>query len=225
MHTPLISGRALRRFYRRGIETVRALDGVDVEIHAGEAVAVIGPSGSGKTTLLNVLAGLDTPTEGELSIGGQRVDGLSEEKLTVIRRGFFGFVFQNFHLIPTLTVAENIALPLLFLRRPLVSQELQKVLEAVGLSDRAHHRPRELSGGQMQRVAIGRALIVKPRVLVADEPTGNLDTPNAEAIMSLFLELVQRDGLTLLLSTHNRDLAARCNRIIRLKDGRIEPNR
>ncbi len=221
--TPLISGYGLQRHYRRGIETVRALDGVDLEIRAGESLAVIGPSGSGKTTLLNVLAGLDAPTGGQLTIGGQRVDGLSEQQLTTVRRGFFGFVFQNFHLIPTLTVAENIVLPLLFLRRPVVRHEVEQVLEAVGLSHRAHHYPRELSGGQMQRVAVGRALIVRPRVLVADEPTGNLDTVTADAIVSLFLTLVNREGLALLLSTHNLELASRCDRIIRLKDGQIVP--
>jgi len=221
MDAPLIIGRGLCRYYRRGIETVRALDGVDVTIGAGESVAVVGPSGSGKTTLLNVLAGLDAPTGGDLWIGGRPVRGLSEGALTAIRRGFFGYVFQHFHLLPTLTVAENVVLPLLFLRRPLVPNELQRVLDAVGLADRAHHLPRELSGGQMQRVAIGRALIVRPRVLVADEPTGNLDSANAEAILSLFLDLVAREGLALLLSTHNRDLAARCTRILHLKDGRL----
>ena len=217
----LISGRNLRRHYRRGSETVRALDGVDVDVRAGESVCILGPSGSGKTTLVNLLSALDAPTSGELMIGGRRVDGLSERELVDVRRGLLGYVFQQFHLIPTLTVAENVALPLLFLGRKADPAELARVLAAVGLSDRSGHLPRELSGGQMQRVAIGRALAVKPRVLIADEPTGNLDRHTGEAIFDLFQQTVREDGVALVLTTHNLALAARCDRTLTLADGKI----
>ena len=217
----LISGRNLRRHYRRGSETVKALDGVDVDVRAGESVCVLGPSGSGKTTLVNLLSALDAPTSGELTIGGRRVDGLGEHELVDVRRGLLGYVFQQFHLIPTLTVAENVALPLLFLGRKAVADEIARVLAAVGLSDRAGHLPKELSGGQMQRVAIGRALAVKPRVLIADEPTGNLDRHTGEAIFDLFAKTVREDGVALVLTTHNLALAARCDRTLTLADGKI----
>ncbi len=217
----LISGRNLRRHYRRGSETVRALDGVDVDVRAGEAVCILGPSGSGKTTLINLLSALDAPTSGELTIGGRRVDELSEHELVRVRRGMLGYVFQQFHLIPTLTVAENVALPLLFLGRKAEPAEIARVLEAVGLADRARHLPRELSGGQMQRVAIGRALAVKPRVLIADEPTGNLDSHTGEAIFDLFRNAVRADGVALVLTTHNLALAARCDHRLALADGKL----
>ena len=217
----LISGRNLRRHYRRGSETVRALDGVDVDVRAGEAVCILGPSGSGKTTLINLLSALDAPTSGELTIGGRRVDELSEHELVRVRRGMLGYVFQQFHLIPTLTVAENVALPLLFLGRKAEPAEIARVLEAVGLADRARHLPREVSGGQMQRVAIGRALAVKPRVLIADEPTGNLDSHTGEAIFDLFRNAVRADGVALVLTTHNLALAARCDHRLALADGKL----
>ena len=217
----LISGRDLHRHYRRGSETVRALDGVDIDVRAGESVCILGPSGSGKTTLINLLSALDAPTSGELTIGGRRVDGLAEHELVQVRRGLLGYVFQQFHLIPTLTVAENVALPLLFLGRKADPAEIARVLAAVGLADRAGHRPRELSGGQMQRVAIGRALAVKPRVLIADEPTGNLDRHSGAAIFDLFQKQVREDGLALVLTTHNMALAARCDRTLTLADGRL----
>ena len=217
----LISGRNLCRHYRRGSETVKALDGVDVDVHAGESVCVLGPSGSGKTTLVNLLSALDAPTAGELTIGGRRVDGLSERELVGVRRGLLGYVFQQFHLIPTLTVAENVALPLLFLGRKAEPAEIARVLDAVGLADRAGHLPKELSGGQMQRVAIGRALAVRPRVLIADEPTGNLDSHTGEAIFDLFQKTISEDGVALVLTTHNLALAACCDRTLTLADGRI----
>ena len=217
----LISGRNLQRHYRRGSETVRALDSVDIDVRAGESVCILGPSGSGKTTLINLLSALDAPTAGELTIGGRRVDGLAEHELVNVRRGLLGYVFQQFHLIPTLTVAENIALPLLFLGRKADPAVVGRVLEAVGLADRAGHLPKELSGGQMQRVAIGRALAVKPRVLIADEPTGNLDRHTGEAIFDLFQKTVREDGVALVLTTHNLALAARCDRTLTLADGKI----
>ena len=220
----VISGRGLCRYYPRGSETVKALDGVDVDVRAGEALCVRGPSGSGKTTLINLLSALDAPTAGTLTIDGKRVDNLPEADLVSVRRGTFGYVFQKFHLIPTLTVAENISLPLLFLGRKADSQRLEAVLEAVGLADRARHLPKELSGGQMQRVAIGRALIVQPRVLIADEPTGNLDTHTGESVFHLFLKVVKEERVAFVLTTHNPLLAARCDRIMTLEDGRMVPD-
>jgi len=219
----IISGRGLCRYYQRGSETVRALDGVDVDVRAGEAFCVLGPSGSGKTTLINLLSALDAPTAGTLAIDGRRVDGLSENALVNIRRGTLGYVFQQFHLIPTLTVAENVALPLLFLGMKPDAARLARVLESVGLSDRAGHLPKELSGGQMQRVAIGRALIARPRVLIADEPTGNLDRQTGDSIFDLFLRAVREEGVALVLTTHNLALAERCDRAITLEDGRVKP--
>lgn len=218
----LIEGRGLCRYYQRGSETVRALDGVDIDVYAGQSVCIIGPSGSGKTTLINLLSALDAPTVGTLAIDGRRVDGLPERTLVEVRRGTLGYVFQKFHLIPTLTVAENIALPLLFTGQKNDDDELKRVLEAVGLADRAKHLPKELSGGQMQRVAIGRALVMKPRVLIADEPTGNLDTQTGAAIMDLFFKAVREEHVALVLTTHNLNLAAQCDRTIALEDGKIK---
>lgn len=220
-HEMIISGRDLHRHYRRGSETVRALDGVDIDVRAGESLCVLGPSGSGKTTLINLLSALDAPTSGTLVIGGKRVDGQAEHELVHVRRGLLGYVFQQFHLIPTLTVAENIALPLLFLGRTAEPALIASVLETVGLAERARHRPNELSGGQMQRVAIGRALVVRPRVLIADEPTGNLDRHTGEAIFDVFQKAVREDGVALVLTTHNLTLAARCDRALTLADGKI----
>ena len=217
----LIEGRGLCRYYRRGSETVRALDGVDVEVRAGESLCILGPSGSGKTTLINLLSALDAPTAGTLSIGGRRVDGLPERQLVEIRRGTLGYVFQKFHLIPTLTVAENVALPLLFLGIQADPARVAGVLEAVGLADRATHLPKELSGGQMQRVAIGRALIARPRVLIADEPTGNLDRQTGETVFELFLKAVREQGVAFVLTTHNLALAERCDRTLTLEDGKV----
>lgn len=217
----VISGRGLCRYYQRGSETVKALDGVDIDVRRGEAVCILGPSGSGKTTLINLLSALDAPTAGTLSIDGRRVDGLPEDDLVAIRRNTLGYVFQKFHLIPTLNVSENIALPLLFLGQKPDPKELARVLAAVELSDRATHLPRELSGGQMQRVAIGRALITRPRVLIADEPTGNLDRQTGDLVFKLFQRAVQEEGVAFVLTTHNLALAERCDRVITLEDGRI----
>lgn len=220
MNDAIIEARGLKRYYRRGIETVKALDGVDVSIRTGEMVSILGPSGSGKTTLINLLSSLDAPTEGTLSIAGKSVAGLSEEQLVEVRRGVLGFVFQQFHLLPTLTVTENVELPLMFLGRRVDSKRTREVLEMVGLTDRAGHLPKELSGGQMQRVAIARALIVDPKILVADEPTGNLDKVTGEAIFQLFKQLAAQ-GLAILITTHNTTFGYEANRVITLEDGRI----
>ncbi len=217
--TPLIQARELTRIYRRGSETVRALDGIDLCIERGEFVAVEGPSGSGKTTLLNLLGCLDRPTSGTLWIEGQEVRRLSDRALTRLRRERIGFVFQHFGLVPTLTVAENVALPALFAHRRL-GKRLDDLLRRVGLEHRRHHRPHQLSGGEMQRVAIARALVNDPVLLLADEPTGSLDSATGAAVIELLASL-HRDGLTVVVVTHNAALAAQAGRRLRLADGRI----
>ena len=217
----IIEGKGLKRYYHRGAETVKALDGVDVSIKAGEMVSVLGPSGSGKTTLINLLSCLDAPSDGSLTIAGKSVAGLSEDQLVEVRRGVLGFVFQQFHLLPTLTVTENVELPLTFLGRPIDRNRTQEVLTLVGLGDRAKHLPTELSGGQMQRVAIARALMIEPRILVADEPTGNLDKKAGRAIFDLFRKLAADKGLTIIITTHNTAFGYEADRVITLEDGRI----
>jgi len=217
----LIEAHGLKRYYERGSETVKALDGVDVSIRAGEMVSILGPSGSGKTTLLNLLSCLDAPTAGTLVVAGRSVAGLSEDELVEVRRGVLGFVFQQFSLLPTLTASENVELPLMFLNRRPDAKRTAEILELVGLSDRPDHLPRELSGGQMQRVAIARALIVDPKILVADEPTGNLDKTTGESIITLFKQLAAEEGLAVLLTTHNTVFGYEANRAITLEDGRI----
>lgn len=221
MTEPLIEAQGLKRYYERGSETVKALDGVDLAIRAGEMVSILGPSGSGKTTLLNLLSCLDAPTGGTLTVAGRSVAGLSEDELVEVRRGVLGFVFQNFSLLPTLTVSENVELPLMFLNRRPNRERTRAILEFVGLSARADHLPRELSGGQMQRVAIARALMVNPKILVADEPTGNLDKTTGASIIALFKRLAAEEGLAILLTTHNTAFGYEADRVITLEDGRI----
>lgn len=221
MSTVVIRGKGLKRWYRRGAETVKALDGVDIEVRAGETLSVLGPSGSGKTTLINLLSGLDAPTEGALEIGGKSVSGMSEDELVEVRRGVLGFVFQQFHLIPTLTVTENVELPLTFLGLRPDPEKTAEILELVGLTDRAGHRPHELSGGQMQRVAVARALIVEPKVLIADEPTGNLDKHTGEAVFALLKKLAAEKGLAVVVTTHNLALGYECDRAVTLEDGKV----
>ncbi len=221
MNDIIIEAHGLKRYYRRGSETVKALDGVDISIRQGEIVSIMGPSGSGKTTLINILSCLDAPTEGTLTVAGKAVEGLSEDELVEVRRGVLGFVFQQFSLLPTLTVTENVELPLLFLGLRTDPQRTRDVLASVGLGDRANHLPRELSGGQMQRVAIARALMASPKILVADEPTGNLDKASGESIVALFKRLAAEEGLAVLLTTHNIAFGAEADRAITLEDGRI----
>jgi len=221
MRDIVIEAHGLKRYYHRGSETVKALDGVDVSIRAGEIVAILGPSGSGKTTLINLLSCLDAPTEGTLVVAGRSVAGLAEDELVEVRRGVLGFVFQQFALLPTLTVTENVELPLTFLDRPIDPRKTREILETVGLADRADHLPHELSGGQMQRVAIARALIADPKILVADEPTGNLDSVTGQAIIDLFQRLAKEQGLAILLTTHNPAFGHAADRVITLRDGRI----
>ena len=217
--TEVLKADNLTKVYHRGAEEVRALDGVSFSVGAGEFVSIVGQSGAGKTTLLNLIGGMDTPTAGTLTIDGRETSCLSDRELTRLRSEKIGFVFQHFGLMPTLTVEENVALPALFARRQ-AKGRAGELLEQVGLAHRLKHRPHELSGGEMQRVAIARALINSPALLLADEPTGNLDTANGEAMIELFNEF-NRAGLTLVVVTHNPALAATARRLIHLKDGQI----
>ncbi|MBV9865315.1 MAG: ABC transporter ATP-binding protein [Abitibacteriaceae bacterium] len=217
---PVVEAVELTKIYHRGREEVRALNAATFRIERGEFVAVVGPSGAGKSTLLNLLGCMDAPTSGTLRITGQEVQGLSDQQRTRLRREQIGFVFQHFGLMPTLTVAENIALPTLFARRRL-AQRVDELLEQVALSHRRNHRPHELSGGEMQRVAIARALVNNPQMLLADEPTGNLDTATGDTIISLFQQLHQA-GLTVVVVTHNTPLASATQRQLTLRDGRVD---
>ncbi|MFD6415876.1 ABC transporter ATP-binding protein [Streptomyces sp. NPDC060194] len=200
---------------------VRALDGVDLIVPAGTFTAVTGPSGSGKSTLLSCAAGLDRPTSGSVRIDGTELTGLSERRLTLLRRERIGFVFQSFNLLPSLTAAQNVALPVRLAGRRVSRAEVREALARVGLEGRAGHRPSELSGGQQQRVAIARALIARPAVLFGDEPTGALDRVTSRQVMRMLRDLVDRDGRTIVMVTHDPDAAAYADRVVTLVDGRI----
>lgn len=191
-----------------------------VKIDAGEYIAIIGHSGSGKTTLMNIMGCLDRPTIGHIAIGGRELQHADEKELNRLRQTTIGFIFQQFFLIPTLTVMENVDLPSLFAKNN-SGARTQELVEMVGLAKRRHHLPGQLSGGEMQRVAIARSLINSPSILLADEPTGNLDSKNAEAIMGLF-EKLNHDGLTIIVVTHNSELVKRCSRTVHIEDGRIK---
>lgn len=217
----IIEARNLSKVYRRGREEIHALKGVDFDVDDGEFVSIIGPSGSGKTALLNVIGCLDTPSGGSLCLNGIETSGLNEGKLVRLRRENLGFVFQHFYLMPTLTARENIELPLLFSRKSKNKGRIDEVLQMVGLGDRGDHLPGELSGGEMQRVAIGRALINDPKIILADEPTGNLDSITSRMIFRLFSDLNRWGGLTLVVVTHNLELAKEAKRVCTLRDGQI----
>lgn len=219
----MLETRELVKTYRMAAQEVKALKGVDILIKAGEMVAIMGPSGSGKSTLMTLLGCLDTPTSGSLFLDGVDVSVASEVELSHIRNHKIGFVFQSFHLLPDMTALENVALPLFYARRPKAERQAkaQAALEKVGLGDRVDHRPLELSGGQQQRVSIARALVNQPALLLADEPTGALDTATSYEIMRLLQEL-NAQGSTLVIITHEPDIARCCKRIITLRDGVIE---
>lgn len=214
----------VNKTYRRGREQVHALDGIDLTIQQGEFVAVVGPSGSGKSTLLNIVGAMDQANTGKVTIANQDVTALNEKGLTHLRADTIGFVFQQFFLQPTLTARENVLLPTLFTRQKHLESRADELLARVGLAERANHLPDELSGGEMQRVAIARALINQPKILLADEPTGNLDSRNAEAIYGLLDEL-HDEGLTIIVVTHSEELAMRAERRIHLLDGCISDDK
>jgi putative ABC transport system ATP-binding protein len=221
-NAPLIAMSGIRKVYDTGKVEVEALRGVDFAVTRGEFVAVVGPSGSGKSTLMNLLGCLDTPSGGEYELAGESISRLSRDRLADVRNRRVGFVFQSFNLLPHLTAFENVELPLVFggMRRRRRRQRAGELLERVGLAERMEHKPTELSGGQMQRVAIARALAMKPDLLLADEPTGNLDSSSGGDIMGLFEELWTQ-GWTIMVVTHDAALARRAGRVIEIRDGRI----
>ena len=218
----MIELKQIEKNYRRGAEEVRALRGVDLSIAAGELLAIIGPSGAGKTTLLHILGCLDQPTRGEVLFDGVNTSNMPESELVQLRREKIGFVFQQFYLIPGLSVFDNIALPLLFSKKQASRTKILALAEMVGLEHRLDHAPAQLSGGEMQRAAIARGLVNDPEVLLADEPTGNLDSENSDKIYALLRSLSQ-NGLATVMITHNTELAARAQRTVQIRDGLVHP--
>ena len=218
----MIRLRGICKVYRNGPIAYEALRGIDLDVGRGEFVAIMGPSGSGKTTLLNIIGCLDVPTAGEYLLDGRPVRGMDMDELATLRNRRIGFVFQAFHLLPYATAWENVELPLIIrgVRRRERKRRVGAILERMGLLEFAHHRPSELSGGQQQRVAIARALVTHPAILLADEPTGNLDSNTGREIMQILTEL-WREGKTLIVVTHDAEIAARAERIVHLRDGRI----
>src|SRR5215475_3574302 len=218
---PAVEARALTRVYGEGSTAVQALRGVDIDVRSGELVAVMGPSGSGKSTLMHILAGLDKPTSGTVTIAGTEITGLNDSKLTQLRRDHIGFVFQFFNLLPMLNAEENVTLPLSIAGEKVEKEWLDELLTKMGLSERRDHRPSELSGGQQQRVAIARSLVTKPTILFADEPTGNLDSKTGGEILDLVRSSTDAYGQTTVMVTHEPRAAAIADRILFLEDGLI----
>jgi lipoprotein-releasing system ATP-binding protein len=227
---PLLAARNLHKAYRRHKIEVPVLLGLDLSVSAGEFLCVVGASGSGKSTLLHLLGTLDQPDQGTILLDGERIDNVPARRRDQLRNSTFGFIFQFYHLLPELTALENVLMPQLiqcsvlgyFARRGAIRRQATELLERVGLKDRIHHRPREMSGGEMQRAAIARALMSRPRVLLADEPTGNLDEERGNEIVRLLRDLNRDEGLTIIMVTHNKDLVAPTDRVVRLVKGRVE---
>lgn len=219
----VIKIRNITRDFPLGNEVVKVLKGIDLDIERGEYVALMGPSGSGKSTLMNLLGCLDTPTSGSYELNGKDVSNMTDDELAEIRNKEIGFVFQTFNLLPRTTALENVALPMVYAgaSKSERTERAKQVLTDVGLADRMDHKPNQLSGGQRQRVAVGRALVNKPSIILADEPTGNLDSKTSEEIMNLFNE-IHKAGNTVILVTHEEDIAENAHRIIRLRDGIVE---
>jgi putative ABC transport system ATP-binding protein len=223
----ILEARDLRKLYHRGSEEVAAIDGISLDIKKGEFVSFVGPSGSGKTTLVNILGCLDNPSSGTLRLAGQEIFAagkvLPETELTRIRRRLFGYVFQRFYLVPTLTVLENVLLPFAFYRKEGLASDADKLLADLGLEKRRGHLPGQLSGGEMQRVAVARALVNEPEILLADEPTGNLDSKRTADIQEVLLEMNRKRNVTVVLVTHNPALAKVAQRVVELRDGKLMP--
>lgn len=216
----MITLTGIKKEYKQGDTISRALRGVDLHISEGEFVAIMGPSGSGKSTMMHIIGALDIPTSGKYLLDGQEVQTLNDDQLSEIRNEKIGFVFQAFNLLPRMSIIKNVALPLAYVNDPNRMEKARKVLELVGLSNKAESRSNEISGGQMQRVAIARALVTKPRIILADEPTGNLDTVTSDEIMHLFGKL-HDEGNTIVMVTHEHDIAAHAERVVTLRDGLI----
>jgi len=226
MQDRVIEARELTKVYRMGEIEVHALRGLSIDIERGEVVSIMGPSGSGKSTLMNIIGCLDRPTSGEYYLDGERISDLKDDQLALIRNQKVGFVFQTFNLLPRASALANVELPLRYGdRRNNRRERAGAALEAVGLADRIQHKPNELSGGQQQRVAIARALVNEPAIILADEPTGNLDTTSGDEIMELLLSLNKQLGTTLVIVTHDPEIAEKTNRIIRILDGLVEASK
>ncbi|MCE9529649.1 MAG: ABC transporter ATP-binding protein [Planctomycetes bacterium] len=229
----MIVAKNLHKTYRRNADMVRVLNGIDLEVQAGEFLSIIGASGSGKSTLLHLLGTLDKPDEGTITLEGRRVENLTGWERDRLRNEIFGFIFQFYHLLPELTMFENVMMPMMvnsnmwnwWGKRKEARKRATEILERVGLGHRLKHKPRELSGGEMQRTAIARALVARPRILFADEPTGNLDAATGDGIVSLLRDLNRQDGLTIIMVTHNLELVSTTDRVLRMHLGKIEPYR
>lgn len=217
----ILSVRNLKKYYNTGENTVKALDGIDLDICKGEFLAVVGTSGSGKSTLLHMLGGLDNPTSGEVIIDGRNISGLSRDELTVYRRRKIGFVFQNYNLLPLMNVYENIVLPIKLDGIKPDDDYIEEILKLLKLEDKKYFMPNQLSGGQQQRVALARALAIKPAIILADEPTGNLDSRTSQDVLGLIKISSQNLSQTIVMITHNEEIAQMADRIIRIEDGKI----
>lgn len=220
---PVIQVKDLYKFYSIGNNKVKALNGVDFTINKGEFCSIVGTSGSGKSTLLNMLAGLEKPSKGQIIIGGEHIEKMNENQLVKFRREHVGFIFQSFNLLPTMNAVENVALPLTFRGEPKKVRlaKAAKMLKLVGLKKQIHHKPTQMSGGQQQRVGVARALVVKPEIIFADEPTGNLDSNTSAEVMELMKKIVREQNLTLIMVTHDNYLASFADRIFHIRDGKI----
>jgi len=218
---PILQTVDLKKYYQQGEHTTKALDGVNLSVNAGEFVAIVGTSGSGKSTLLHMMGGLDTPTSGDIIVGGKRLSGKSEEQMAVFRRRHIGFVFQNYNLVPILNVYENIVLPVQLDGRKADKGFLEEIVHSLGVQDKLQNLPNNLSGGQQQRVSIARALLTKPEIILADEPTGNLDSRTSEDVLELLKITSAKFQQTTIMITHNDAIAQTADRIIRIEDGRV----
>ncbi len=216
-----LKGENLRKVYYLEGEKVEALKGVSISVEKGEMVALMGPSGSGKSTLLHILGGIDKPTEGRVFINGQDLSAMTDKKLAVFRNKHIGFVFQFHYLLPEFTILENVMLPVQIYNRGGAEEKAKEILRLLGLSHRLNHRPSQVSGGEQQRAAIARAVVNGPDVILADEPTGNLDSDNARKVMEIFLQMNKEKNVSIVIATHDREVAEYCNRILYLKDGII----